>query len=232
MRYRIYPGYGLAPLFGRMEPDVQQQLARRLRPGATAVDVGANYGIHTLLMARLVGESGAVVAFEPSPTLFRELEANLQRNDLLNVTALQLAITDSTGDAEFLLTDNTATGRLRSVESTPEEDRVSTINVRATSLDLLVSKGELPLPDLIKIDVEGAESRVLDGSTQILRAVAPDLIIELHNPEQDVAVGSILSRLGYEIFRLPDLIPVSDPSKGWPDPHGIWGHVVAVKGGL
>lgn len=163
MRYRIYPGYGLAPLYGRMEPDVQLQLVNRLRPGAIAIDVGANYGIHTLLMAKLVGESGAVIAFEPSPDLFSELETNLQRNGLRNVTVMQMAVSDSAGDAEFYLGDSSATGRLRSLESTPAEDRGPTIKVTATSLDLLASKGDIPLPDLIKIDVEGAESRVLEG---------------------------------------------------------------------
>lgn len=232
MRYRIYPGYGLAPLYGRLEPEVQHQLVERLRPGATAVDVGANYGIHTLLMAKLVGEGGTVIAFEPSPALFTELETNLQRNELRNVTAMQMAVSDSAGHSKFYLGDNAATGRLQLVESTPADDRGATINVIITSLDLLASKGDFPLPDLVKIDVEGAESRVLEGCTEMLNAVAPDLIIELHNPEQDVAVGGILNRLGYRIFRLPEMTPVADPFTGWPAPDGIWGHVVAVKDNL
>ena len=61
--YRIFPKYGLAPTFGRWEPDLQNLMVKILEPGQTAYDVGANYGIHTLLMSRLVGVSGCVCAF-------------------------------------------------------------------------------------------------------------------------------------------------------------------------
>lgn len=70
LAYRLYPNYGLAPIFGRLEPKLQRLLLRLLKPDDVAYDVGANYGIHTLLMARLVGKMGTVCAFEPHPRIF------------------------------------------------------------------------------------------------------------------------------------------------------------------
>src|SRR5690242_11837947 len=63
--YRIFPGYGLSPLHGGWERDAQHLMVKYIHPGSVVYDIGANYGIHTLLMARLATRTGHVYAFEP-----------------------------------------------------------------------------------------------------------------------------------------------------------------------
>src|SRR5215469_9229339 len=67
LRYRIFPGYGHAYLFGGWEPKSMQAMLHYVKAGTIAYDLGANYGMHTLLLAKLVGPSGRVYAFEPNP---------------------------------------------------------------------------------------------------------------------------------------------------------------------
>src|SRR4051812_25889815 len=100
LRYRIFPGFGLAPLHGGWERRAQALLRKHLRPGDTVYDVGANYGMHTLLMARCVGPKGKVFAFEPVPAIRAELEKNIQLNGFRHVTVQTQALDNYSGQAE------------------------------------------------------------------------------------------------------------------------------------
>ena len=81
-------------LFGTWEPDLVAFLRRRLRPGETFVDVGANIGCVSALASRLVGPRGTVVAIEPSPPMIAALQETLTRNDLTNVRMVTAAVSD------------------------------------------------------------------------------------------------------------------------------------------
>ena len=83
--------------FGVWEPHLTDWIGRRLAPGDAFVDVGANIGYFSLLASKLVGESGRVVAIEPSPTIFGVLASNLARNRAHNVRAVRVAASDSAG---------------------------------------------------------------------------------------------------------------------------------------
>jgi FkbM family methyltransferase len=209
----------LAYLLGRREPDEMRALQSLLKPGSVAYDLGANYGMHTLLMARLVGPQGVVVAFEPEPAVFASLSGNIALNRFENVRAVPLAVSDSSGEAFFEVTSSTATGRL--------SDSSAGHSVQTTTLDEYVLDKGNPVPDFIKIDVEGAESRAMQGAMRVLRQFRPSLLIELHTPEQDVGVGEILLALGYRVTRVSDGTLVENLTSGWPDPRGMFGTVVA-----
>lgn len=222
LRYRLFRA-GLAPLFGSWERNEQALIVRHVRKGSTAYDVGANHGIHTLLMAKLVGNTGRVYAFEPVPENVCQLRGNIGLNEFTNVDVIEAAVADSTGTEFFGRGGDHATGHLTGVVDKASAD----LRVRAVSLDDQVFTQSTRPPDFIKIDVEGAESRVLAGAKRVIETYRPILLIALHTPEQDKAVGQTLSSLGYEAYRASDGSKVASLGTGWPDPNGMWGECIA-----
>ena len=224
IRYRIFSDYGLAPLLGRWEPSAQRLMEKHISPGCAAYDIGANHGVHTLLMAKLVGRLGHVYAFEPIPEIMARLRENVQLNGFSNVTCVELALGDWTGSSWFARGIDSSRGRLVGPSS-------GELSVGITTLDEYVLGEGHRAPCFVKLDVEGAESRVLSGAKGVLKAHRPTLLIELHNPTEDVAVGGILRDLGYVAVRICDGSRVRDLTRGWPDPNGLWGQVIAFRSG-
>jgi FkbM family methyltransferase len=198
LRYRLYVA-GRAPLYGGWEPSEQRLMAQHIRPGMVAYDIGANHGIHTLLMARLVGSEGHVYAFEPVPENTLELRANLGLNQFSNVTVLETAVCDTAGVAYFDRGTDHCSGHLKL-----RRERSNQFPVVTRSLDEFVfGEGHRP-PAFIKVDVEGAESRVLSGAAKAIATYRPILLIALHGPVQQMAVGQILSELSYRSYHADD----------------------------
>jgi FkbM family methyltransferase len=221
LHYRVFPGYGWAYVYGGWERDLVRLMARLIQPGSIVYDLGANYGMHTLLFARLVGSSGRVYAFEPHPQLFSCLKEQIDLNAFRTVVPVCEAVCESCGRAWFEQTDQRSSGHL----SDYAEGR---LKVETTTLDDFVFGRRGAPPEFIKIDIEGAESRALRGALNTLRQHHPALVIELHNPAEDRAVGDILARLHYRAFRVHDGSRVEDMQSGWPDLNGMWGTVLAV----
>jgi FkbM family methyltransferase len=224
-RYRIFPGFGHSYLYGGWEPRSTQLMAGHVKPGSVAFDLGANYGMHTLLLAKLVGPAGRVYAFEPNPEVFRALGEHLALNHFAAVTTLQMAISDAVGRAAFDQADHRGAGRLVSPAASVSRP---TFDVETTTLDKFVlTDGNAP-PDFMKIDIEGAESAALRGGERVLARYRPVLLVELHNPAEDRAVGRILKNLGYRATRVESGEAVENMESGWPDPAGMWGSVLAL----
>jgi FkbM family methyltransferase len=183
---------------GTDEPAVQEELVRVLRPGSVLYDVGANVGFLTLIAARLVGPAGHVYAFEPIPANARAIERNAALNGLGNITVLELALSDRAGDAVLRVPDVNQGAHLAEVvdELIPADELV----VRTAALDELAEEQGLRAPDLVKLDVEGAELLVLEGMRRSLEAHRPGLICELHGTR--AAIEELLPRLGYELTRV------------------------------
>jgi len=222
LRYRLFTA-GLSPLYGGWERNEQELMVRHVKRGSTAYDLGANHGIHTLLMARLVGSAGHVYAFEPVPENVCRLRENIALNDFSNVNVIEAAVAEQPGTESFGRGGSHATGHLTGGAGNPCGD----LRVKAVSLDDQVFAQNAGPPDFIKIDVEGAESRVLAGAQRVLETHQPILLVALHTPEQDTAVGQTLSGLGYEAYRTSDGSKVKSLHTGWPDPEGIWGECIA-----
>ena len=223
LRYRIFPDMGLSPIYGGWEEEAQSLMLDHIRPGSVVYDVGANYGIHTLLMARVAGARGHVYAFEPLPEIYSALEENISLNDFSNVTCVRAAVDEQSGEMAFVKGDHVGAGHLGAVGDAAGE----TTTVRTVTLDEFVFGQKNRPPDFIKMDIEGAEGRALAGGERVLQSYRPILLIDLHNPEQDIAVGKILSRCGYEAQHTDTMLKVQDLSKGWPEPDGLWGQFIA-----
>jgi len=181
-------------LLGTAEPSVQFALRTLIQPGMTVYDVGANVGFLSVIAARFVGPSGCVICFEPLPDNVLQIEHNIRLNDFKQIRIRREALSDENGEASFLISAETTWGKLASVSSTVAK-QVGEIKVPVRRLDSMIAGGELPLPDLIKIDVEGAEVAVLKGARESLNKARPIMLIELHGTNEGVNVE--LNELNY-----------------------------------
>jgi FkbM family methyltransferase len=180
-------------------------LRHLVRPGGVVYDCGANLGLYARFLVGTLG-AGRVVAFEPSPDNRRFLAANLALGGIADrVTVLPMALADEDGMAEFQVDDvQTSSGTLSKVTGgMASEGRRNlrlaplTDQVLCRRLDTVVAEEKLPPPDVIKIDVEGAEALLLRGAAGLLRGRRPDLVVELHGAEPARAVLSLLHGFGY-----------------------------------
>jgi FkbM family methyltransferase len=191
-------------LTGDAEPEVQEALAELLKPGQTVYDVGANIGFFTILCSRLVGPSGRVYAFEPIPRNLATLKRNIALNGLTNVVVVEMALSSSSGTAEMFVSPWSAFHSLN-VEGASKQDNhgpdAGEIVVQTVTLDEFVRDDGVHAPDLVKIDVEGAELIVLAGMRETLRTLKPLVLCELH--DTNAAYAEFVESIGYGV-RLVD----------------------------
>lgn len=168
---------------GTYELAKQNLMAERVKPGMVAYDIGANAGFYCLALSRLVGPSGRVFAFEPNGNKVALLKRHLRLNRIANVTIVQAAVADRTGVECFAT--NTTGGVL--VEK-------GDFIVPTVALDDL----DLPAPDFIKIDVDGAEARLLSGAIKVLSS-HPIITLATHSNELYRACREALEGAGYDV---------------------------------
>ena len=142
-------GYAL----GTSDPDEQGWLCRHLSPGDVLFDIGANIGFFTVLGARLVGDHGFVVAFEPVPENALQLKRNVQLNNFRHVMVVEAAISDELGTASFALPP----GRRNAGHLASEtENGLPTTEVQSITIDYWLREFGVREPTVLKIDAEGA----------------------------------------------------------------------------
>jgi FkbM family methyltransferase len=193
---------------GSFEPNEFAFLDRVLKPGMVFVDVGANDGYYTLFAARRVGPSGRVVAAEPSSRERAHLQRNLGRNGLDNVTVVPAAIGAASGLADLHLAHGVHAGH-NTLGSFAHDDvvRASLERVPIEPLDAVIARLGLAQVDFVKIDVEGAEARVIAGAAAVLKSMRPILLLEVNDKAlraqgncADSLIGTLRGELSYEIF--------------------------------
>jgi FkbM family methyltransferase len=164
---------------GVYEEAVERMLLLHLRPGSVFYDVGAHIGIMSLVAARLVGNRGTVFAFEADPANALRMEEHVRRNGFEQVHILSCAVWSSGGRLRFERASAQSSLNQGAIATEQAKTNAKTIDVEAITLDDF-SRRHVP-PDLIKIDVEGAEAAVLRGSEQVFKTKRPLLICEVHH---------------------------------------------------
>lgn len=158
------------------EPHLVKFLGKKLKKGMVFYDIGAHFGYYTLLARKLVGKSGKVIAFEPSPIPYKYLSKNIKINKFSNAKANQLLVGKRNGESVLYYSGFGGTkSSFKRSSDLPFSKKVSSI-----ALDSFVSKNRHD-PDFVKIDVEGAELLVLQGFLKTIEGLKPDLLIELHH---------------------------------------------------
>jgi FkbM family methyltransferase len=174
---------------GLYEYRKQLALKRMLSRGRTVYDIGAHVGFHSLLCSRIVGPAGRVCAFEPLPRNLRYLHEHLALNNAANVQVIEAAVADHATEEAFA-ENGSYMGRLR---------QGGTLSVKTVAVDAMVQAGDLPGPDYVKIDVEGAEMRVLRGMRETLATYRPTLLLATHSPDLHRECIQFLTELGYRL---------------------------------
>jgi len=146
-----------------------------------AYDVGANAGFYTLALSRLVGPAGRVFEFEPDARSVCQLRHHLRLNKVENVTVVQAAIGSSAGLVAF--------DGWRVI-------RESAYVLPTISLDEFVAFGH-PVPDFIKMDIEGGEAAALEGAKNLLCSAHPDWLLATHSAELMASCKTTLAQHGY-----------------------------------
>ena len=217
-RVRIRPAHRYAA--ENYEPAVFDYLKRHVQPGMVVFDVGAHVGLFTVLLARWVGPTGRVFAFEPAPLTRAALTDHLALNDLAGrVTVCPLAVSDQEGSAFLYMVSNSPENTLSAAHSRLPQARGAPVSV--TTIDAFCASSCL-VPDLIKIDIEGFEIHALRGARQTLARQRPIVLVEMHPmnwPEIGVAPRHSEQLLGELNYRLR-------PLDGQADPLMEYGHVV------
>jgi len=154
-----------------------------LSPGDDAIDIGANIGYFTLVMARAVGPSGRVLACEPNPVVMERLRCHIEANHVDNVIQSEVACSDASGRSTLFVNGPHNSGKSSLCASNVAvAGKAMSVSVACTRADELVSRHHLSNVRLVKIDVEGAELSVLQGLTTLLRVCRPLLLVELEHP--------------------------------------------------
>jgi FkbM family methyltransferase len=194
-------------LMGTCEPSTQFALNALLDPGMTFFDIGANVGYLTVIAARLVGPQGRVVSFEPLAVNLRLVGHNAAINNFENVRLVETAIGRSDTVATLWLSSENSWGKLAETGKVPNR-MIGEVTVRLQRLDSWMVENRSAPPDLVKIDVEGAEVDVLEGAAQLLREHRPRLLIELH--DTNVGVHDALLKFDYKSTVLDDTASILD----------------------
>lgn len=188
------------------EPELAY-LREFLSPGKSFIDVGANFGVYTLVASKLVGRMGTVLAFEPTAESFAILRQNIELNCLSNVRAFQIALAEKRSK-RWLNYGWDPVGNWLGQHPPCSKEGNEGEEVQTETLDELLAANGIDRVDAMKIDVEGAEELVLRGATGCLTRHSPIVIFEF-NPDCAARLGlspwgarDLLESLGYEFVVL------------------------------
>lgn len=168
--------------FRSFEPSVARAYRELVTPGDVVLDIGANIGAHTLPLAQAVGETGRVVAFEPTAWAFGKLQANLALNPALaaRVRAEQVMLVgDATSPLPGHIYSSWPLVAGPEVHAQHRGQLMVTDEARAVTLDHYAAANAIDRVDLVKLDVDGSEPDVLRGAADTLERHHPLLVMEL-----------------------------------------------------
>jgi FkbM family methyltransferase len=175
---------------GSYEFDKQRLFERTIKQGSIVFDLGGHVGFYTLLSSELVGPSGKVFVFEPLPRNLFYLKEHLLLNHVNNVTVIEAAVSDKDGVVSFDEGPSSSMGHLYSNGK---------LQVRTVVLDDLISNREIPAPDYMKIDIEGAEFLALSGAKTMLEDSHPTIFLATHGSVVHQECSHLLQSLGYQL---------------------------------
>jgi FkbM family methyltransferase len=178
---------------GGWESETLKFLDDNVKPADVVIEVGANIGAHTLAIAKLVGPHGQCYAFEPTEYAATKLQRNIDLNPQLrrNIRVVRELVTNGAMELPTL--------RIRSSWKLEHETNATaeTVPPSATSIDQFVDAQNIERVDLIKIDVDGYDFKVLQGSVAVLKKFKPLLFIELCEYALNKQGDSIRDILGF-----------------------------------
>jgi FkbM family methyltransferase len=191
-------GGGASVYFNMIETEQTAAFANALGDGQVLFDIGANVGYYTILGARLVGPRGRVVAVEPVVRNLAHLYRHIVMNKAYNVLIVSAACSDTVSLATFSLGQNYAMGSLVDNDGERNEGKKELLLVPTVTVDAMVKQLRIS-PDVVKVDVEGAELSVLKGAQTTLCEARPRIFLSTHSEALRHACLEYLKEFGYTI---------------------------------
>lgn len=182
--------------YGEYSEDEVKFFGTILKPGDTVVEIGACIGCHTVPMARFVGESGCVMAFEPERYAYYTLAANVAINNLRQIWAFQQAFGETSGSIDVPEIDPNQNQNIGGLELWHDFSQVAHYPVAKNTVDGL----QLRSCKLLKVDVEGMELPVLKGAAETLDKFSPYLYVEDDRQQFSEELRAHIKSKGYKIW--------------------------------
>lgn len=157
---------------GTWEPHIMQTCASILRAGDVYFDIGSNTGLFSIDVAISIPNL-TIYAFEPQPTLANCIRRSVAANSLSNIHCFEILLGSEEGEGKLYLTSHSIHASI-----SPREDQFQELIRPMHTIDALIAADQIKVPDVIKIDVEGAELLVFDGATKTLKDHTPSVIFE------------------------------------------------------
>jgi FkbM family methyltransferase len=168
-------------IYNQFEKMETRFVERLLRPGMTAIDIGAHHGLYTLLLSKRVRRQGRVVAFEPSPRECERLKKHLRWNRCSNVELVSCALGEEPGETDLFLVEG-CQDWCNSLRPPAVGGPAKTVRVSVRRLDDALAERNISKVDFIKLDVEGAELSVLHGAMRLLQSESrPAILAEVQD---------------------------------------------------
>lgn len=213
-RYKVYPNtnFHLYMYGPKKNLSIVPLISKYAKPGNAVIDVGAHSGYFTICLSDAVGSDGKVYAFEASPIIYTELQETVGSNGLANVETINKAVSDEVGHIDFFLAPT-----WKSEISSMRPGDGNKTAIEAVTLDSVIPDSQ-PV-SFVKIDVEGAEMKVLTGMKDIIQRDHPTMVIEISDPwlrelgSSSAEVFDLLHRHGYKTFEIRerDYVEVTIP---------------------
>lgn len=195
---------------GCFEGDTSKAIQELVKPGMVVLDIGANIGCHALPMAKIVGTTGKVIAFEPMEWPLERLRRNIALNSFNNIVIENIGVSNISEVKDVLFRSSWT------IDNTLIEEANKSSKVQFVRLDDYVKEVHLERVDFIKLDVDGYEYKVISGALETLRKFKPDIIMELGDYSLRLVGDSIeelmteIYSLGYEFCSEKDFKPFPD----------------------
>ena len=202
------------------EQEAIEEYFRWYKPvaGDTVFDIGAHCGVSSYEFSQLVGDTGRVFAMEPDPINFALLQRNIARHNLTNVTALQMALSDSNGTASFNSEGTIGSGLVYVFDRPTTGNRVE---VETVTLEEAFTR--FGTPAFCKVDIEGAEIEVLRQAGGFLAKTPTHLVLDTHHfvrgTQTTAECETLLRAAGYKVLSSAE----NGPTTTWAAPPGAQG---------
>jgi len=195
---------------GVYEKEVLKIIIKKLSPEDIFIDIGANIGAFSIMIAKRLSPGGKVIAVEPSKRIIPYLKHNIEENRLKNIKLLEYAVTDQNNSSITFYDAPLEKFGMGSVFQTFHDNPDF---VKTRTLDSIIEEDGVGNIKLIKVDVEGCEALVFKGGAHILSSIkAPIIIFEFCDWAEERAPGykpgdaqAILNKYGYRIWKVSDI---------------------------
>jgi FkbM family methyltransferase len=193
---------------GAYERDTNTVLEKFIREGDLVIEAGSNTGSETLLVSRLVGRKGKVLAFEPVPHVFDKLKKNIELNNISNVELFDIALGNDNSEIPFNINSKSHPNQGMGTKLKLNFKDGKTILVNQNTVDSIwKQRNSQEKVSFIKMDIQGGELDMLKGARNVLEKFKPFIFLEANNRWSDLkSINEFLVSFNYTIYSIQDNI--------------------------